>query len=258
MPTEPGGPQEFLGIRFDDLPMEAVLDRLAGVTPDSPFCYVVTPNVDHAVRLASADRHDDGRTVQAAYDSASFRLCDSRVLAALARLCGIGLPVVPGSDLTVRLFADVIRAGDRIMIVGGDAGLPEALRALHPAVSFDQHRPPMGLRRDAAALDAAADRVARSGARFAFLAVGSPQQELLAHRIALRGNAGGCALCIGAALRFIVGDEIRAPRLIQKLGLEWAYRLGRDPVRLWRRYLVDGPRIFGMVWRWRRARMGGR
>ena len=103
----------------------------------------------------------------------------------------------------------------------------------------------------------------RSRARFTFLAVGSPQQELLAHRVALRAgagrdDAGGCALCIGAALRFVVGEEKRAPVIMQKLGLEWSYRLGQDPVRLWRRYLVDGPKIFAMVWRWRRARIGER
>ena len=86
------------------------------------------------------------------------------------------------------------------------------------------------------------------------LAVGSPQQEVLAGRIAAAGGATGCALCIGASLDFIAGRQRRAPRVVQRLGLEWAHRLASQPGRLWRRYLVDGPRIFRLAHAWQRAR----
>ena len=87
---------EFLGVEFDQLSEQQVIDRLALVTPETPFAYIATPNVDHIVRLASDGTEAD---VGAAYARASLCVCDSRVLALLARLHGIRLPVVTGSDL---------------------------------------------------------------------------------------------------------------------------------------------------------------
>jgi exopolysaccharide biosynthesis WecB/TagA/CpsF family protein len=81
--------------------------------------------------------------------------------------------------------------------------------------------------------------------RFCFLAVGSPQQELVATLVKQRGVARGLALCIGGSLNFLTGRERRAPLWMQRLSLEWLYRLAQDPRRLWVRYLVRGPRIFG-------------
>ena len=243
---------EFLSVDFDLLTMEDVLGALSRVTASSPYSYVVTPNVDHIVRLVGADAQD--AAVRAAYDGAAMRLCDSRVLARLARTGGLRLPVVPGSELTVRLFDGVIRSGDTVAIVGADERLVDSLRARAPGVRFRHHEPPMGMRRDEAAMARAAAFVLDARARFTFLAVGSPQQELLAHRVLSRGGATGCALCIGAALEFASGQRKRAPRAFQRFGLEWAYRLLQDPRRLWRRYLVDGARIFPILLKWRRKR----
>jgi exopolysaccharide biosynthesis WecB/TagA/CpsF family protein len=57
-------------------------------------------------------------------------------------------------------------------------------------------------------------------------------------------------MCVGAALEFLVGRQSRAPRAMRFLGLEWAHRLAMNPGRLWRRYLVEGPRIFLLTYRW--------
>ncbi|MFN3616165.1 MAG: WecB/TagA/CpsF family glycosyltransferase, partial [Rubrimonas sp.] len=97
--------------------------------------------------------------------------------------------------------------------------------------------------------------VEASGAQVTLLAVGSPQQELLAAALAENGRAGGVGLCIGAGLEFLVGAKKRAPDFMQRMGLEWAFRLMSEPRRLWRRYLVDGIRIFPIfVAEWSRMR----
>ena len=90
------------------------------------------------------------------------------------------------------------------------------------------------------------------------LAVGAPQQELLAHEMRASGRVRGTGLCIGAGIDFLVGAQSRAPRLVQRAHLEWAWRLAREPRRLWRRYLVDGPAIFPIAWAWARARRRSR
>ena len=171
---------DYLGLSFEQLDEEAVVALLRERRDDSVFAYLVTPNVDHVVRLAKLDRDSEEHR---AYRRAAWRLCDSRVLSALALLQGVPLPVVAGSDLTARLLHDIAVPGDRICLIGGHADDIATLAAMRPDITIVQHVPPMGLREDAAARAAAARFAAASKARFILLAVGSPQQELLAHAL---------------------------------------------------------------------------
>jgi N-acetylglucosaminyldiphosphoundecaprenol N-acetyl-beta-D-mannosaminyltransferase len=233
----------FAGIPFDDRPLDHLLAWYAARNPASPFEYVVTPNVDHVIRLhQGADNSRDPFAL--AYCDALHRLCDSRILALLARLRGSRLAVVPGSDLTVALFASVIAAGDRVAVVGGTSAMLRELRDRYSGVVFEQHIPPMGLRDNDVAMAKAAAFVEAQRARFVFIGVGSPQQEMLARLIHQRGIATGLGLCVGAAVAFLIKAQSRAPGWMQRAGLEWFYRLLQDPRRLWRRYVVEGPRIF--------------
>ena len=70
---------------------------------------------------------------------------------------------------------------------------------------------------------------------------------------AARQEKGGVILCVGAAVDFLSGTLPRAPEGWQRLGLEWLHRLLSEPRRLWRRYLVDGPKVFLIYLRRRRA-----
>ena len=235
---------EFLDLTFDRITFRQVKGRLRAATPSTPYGYIVTPNVDHIVRL----RREPG--LRPLYEDAKLCLCDSRVLRFLARLSGIRLPLVAGSDLSASLFESVIKSGDRIAIVGATPDFLDRLRARYPGVQFLHHVPPMGLRTNAKARNEAASFLAKAKARFGFITVGSPQQEMIAREAGRIGGAGGTALCVGAGLEFLTGDQKRAPRRLQLLGLEWAYRLGTNPRRLWRRYLVEGPRIFPIYLGW--------
>ncbi|GAA4000670.1 WecB/TagA/CpsF family glycosyltransferase [Sphingomonas humi] len=224
--------------------MEEVLARLSAVTDASPYGYVVTPNVDHVVRL---DDPQERAELLPLYEQADLSLCDSRIIAHLGRLRGLSLPLVPGSDLTARLFAEVIRPGNRIAVVGGSRAMVAELQRRYPGVNLLHYEAPMGLRRNEAARIEAARFVAEAKPRFTFIAVGSPQQELIADAVRAFPGATGMAFCIGASLDFITGHERRAPKVLQRLSLEWVHRLASDPKRLWRRYLVEGPRIFVMA-----------
>jgi exopolysaccharide biosynthesis WecB/TagA/CpsF family protein len=238
----------FLDVGFDVVPMNELLSEVSAVRPDSPYGYLVTPNVDHLVRLHGKDAEIPG--LDAVYRQARYCTCDSKVLARLAKWRGVNLPVVPGSDLAASMFARVIKPGDRIAVIGGDDDLLNDLKARFPAVTFVQHQPPMGLMQNIAARREAAEFIARQSARFTFVCVGSPQQELIAAEAARIEGSKGLALCVGAALDFITGSQKRAPVLARKLGLEWAHRLLSNPRRMWRRYLVEGPAIFLLAYRW--------
>lgn len=239
----------FVGVDFSDCTWADAIARIVAAADAPHFTTVVTPNVDHIVRMDRLGDAPLGKRYRAALADADFCLCDSRILARLAKLRGVSLDVVPGSDLTAALFHTHIAPGDRIAIVGGDADTRASLARRYPLIELVQHMPPMGLIDNPAAIDTAADFISAAQARFIFIAVGSPQGEILAHRARERGAERGVALSIGASIDFLTGRQTRAPRLLQKLGFEWAYRLFSDPRRLWRRYLVDGPRIFAIVMR---------
>jgi N-acetylglucosaminyldiphosphoundecaprenol N-acetyl-beta-D-mannosaminyltransferase len=239
---------DFLGLTFDRLEADAAVGAIVARDPAAPFAYVVTPNVDHVVRL-SCNRSD----LWPAYRHAWLTLCDSRILAKLAARAGVRLPVVPGSDVTQTLFRDAMARSDLIAIVGGSAALVDDLRMRYGFTRLLHYNPPMGFIRDPAERARAADFVVAARARYTFLAVGSPQQELLAQAVARTEQGQGVAMCVGASLEFLVGAQTRAPRIVQRLALEWLYRLATDPARLWRRYLVEGPLIFLVFRQWRQV-----
>ena len=110
----------------------------------------------------------------------------------------------------------------------------------------------MGVLANKAARDEIVAFVERARADLVFFAIGAPQSELLCQQIALAGNARGVALCTGASLEFVTGAKRRAPLLLQRLKLEWLFRLLSEPTRLWRRYLFEGPAIFRIWYRWHR------
>ena len=241
----------FLDVGFDVALMDQLIPKIAEFRADSAFAYLVTPNVDHLVRLHRNDPALPG--LPEIYREARFCTCDSRVLALLARWRGVGLPVVPGSDVAAVMFDRVIEPGDRIAVVGGNDELLASLKTMFPQVNFVHHQPPMGLIGNGDARRIASEFIAAQKPRFTFLCVGSPQQELIAAETAKIEGASGLALCVGAALEFITGSQKRAPRFARRLGLEWAHRLLSNPRRMWRRYLVEGPAIFLLAYRWRRS-----
>lgn len=207
------------------------------------FGYVVTPNTDHFIRF------NDEPQFRAAYSAADFVILDSRVVARLLRLFkGVVAPVCAGSDLTDHIIRFAVDPDDAIILIGGSETQARLLKERFKLNHLHHLNPVMGFAEKPEALEACLRFVEQhSPFRYCFLAVGSPRQELVARLLKERGKARGLALCIGAAINFITGGERRAPRWMQRAGLEWAYRLASDPRRLARRYLLRGPRILAVL-----------
>ena len=207
------------------------------------YGYAVTPNADHVIRL-----HEDA-SFRASYADASYVLLDSRFLSHVLRLTkGIRLPVCPGSDLTARLLSDVISPDDPLVLIGGSDEQARQLGERYHLRRLAHFNPPMGFIRDPEAVEACLRFIeSHSPFRFCLLAVGAPQQEALAQQLKARGIARGLALCVGASINFLTGDERRAPLWMQRCGMEWSFRLMQAPGRMARRYLVRGPRVFGLL-----------
>lgn len=233
---------DFIGAIFDPLTPIQTLQRAKWMSVDHAFRYIVTPNVDHLVRL-----NKEPELYRSLYESSWLSVCDSRILEGLAKLSGLPLSAVPGSDLSQQLFDNVITADDPITVIGADVEIVNIVKARYGLSRVNHHMPPMGLRRNPEAIADCARFVAENPARYVFICVGSPQQEMVAKACLDRGDCVGMGLCVGASLDFIGGRVRRAPKWMQNARLEWLHRLCSEPRRLWKRYLVEGPKIF---WLW--------
>ena len=239
----------FLGLDFHAVTEREALKWILDRSREETFSYLVTPNVDHVVTLHSVSTEE----IKMAFSNADLTICDSRVLSILGRLSGISLPPLPGSNLTRELLT-ICPVGTCLAVVGGNPSLLATLSELYPQFQWDVHYPPMGVREDPAARRAIADFVRHSNANIFLFAIGAPQSEIVCAEIKQCEGGTGAALCIGASLEFLGGDKTRAPRWMQLTGLEWLFRLVSEPRRLWRRYLLKGPRILPIWVAWLRLR----
>jgi exopolysaccharide biosynthesis WecB/TagA/CpsF family protein len=226
-------------VRLDDYDVRSFL-QVAVAFGTGRYAFVVTPNVDHVIRYC------EDASFRELYAAAEYVLLDSRFLSRLLYITKrLRARVCPGSDLTAALFESVIAPLDEVILIGGSDAQAQQLARQYGLQHLHHYNPPIDFIRDANAVETCLQFIeSHSPFRFCFLAVGSPQQEILANALKARGRARGLALCIGASINFLTGMERRAPLWLQRLGIEWLYRLAQSPARLARRYLVRGPKIF--------------
>lgn len=196
----------------------------------------------HIVRL-----HENPELMQPLIDRAWRVFCDSRVLSRLARTSGLRLPVVTGSDLTKCIIEKAAAAKMKIAVVGPSGADCDILAARYPGLVVRSYTPPMGFITSAEERQKCIDFIVETKAPVTFLAVGMPQQEIIADLVSRHPDARGIGLCIGASIDFLTGKQQRAPEWMQKAGVEWLYRLASNPRRLANRYLVECPKIFYLM-----------
>ncbi len=227
----------FMTLDFADGDRPQMLARVLDMARGA-YGYVVTPNVDHMVKLM------DGRVSRDVYESATLKVCDSRILSHLARLRGVTLPVYPGSDMTADLLASPAAEGLTIAVFGPDRAAFNDLAARYPRQTLRWIDAPM-LAPGTLAWRAAVAQAAGAEWDVLLACVSFPKQELFAHALRAAGRKTGVTLCVGASVDFLTGRQHRAPQVFQRLSLEWLHRLLSQPRRMFRRYVIEGPAIFG-------------
>ncbi|MAT71437.1 MAG: glycosyltransferase [Planctomycetaceae bacterium] len=252
----------LLGMQLDALDMQQAVDTVwqwREANQPATCRYVVTPNVDHAVMLQA------NRRLQDAYAGAGLVLADGAPIVWASRLLRRPVPErVAGSDLAPALFAHAARlhaAGTldqplRVFLLGAAPGVADraAGKIAHrwPGVEIaGTLSPPLGFEHDAAENQRIVDAVNAAAPDVVLLGLGAPKQELWIseHASQLRVPA---VLCIGATIDFLAGEKRRAPRWMQRVGLEWFHRLATEPRRLAARYARDAwvfPRLLWRDWR---------
>ena len=234
------GRRRALNVDIDNITMDELLLRRDGV--------VLTVHLD---MLLALQRDREFYRLLPTFDVVT---CDSQVLFAALRL--LGRPVrerVSGSDYFPRLCAQLAHEPEAgVFLCGAAPGVADRAAAEIDASAgrrlvVGTASPPMNFHFPSPAAEEIVEAVRRSGATVLVVALGAPKQEkFIAH---VRGQLPGVRLFLplGGTLDYLSGDLARPPSIVTGAGLEWAWRLVRDPRRRWRRYLVEDPRVVGLL-----------
>jgi N-acetylglucosaminyldiphosphoundecaprenol N-acetyl-beta-D-mannosaminyltransferase len=198
--------------------------------------------------LALADQDDDYRAL---LNSAALNLADGTPVMLANRLFHQGAPKerVRGPSL----FVDVLRAGcqegvKHFLLGSTDATLTQLRQRIEQRISDVQIvgaiAPPFRslTEREIKDIDTA---IVTSGAQIVWVGLGTPKQDWEVARLAT--TLPVVAVAVGAAFDFVAGTVAEAPLWMQRTGTEWIHRLGSEPKRLWKRYLIGGPRFAAAV-----------
>lgn len=245
---------DLLGIRFHNVTLDEFFHQVDCMVAARQPSFIVTPNIDHVVRLGQ------DAEFQRAYARAALVVCDSTPLLWASRLLGVPLrQKLSGSDLVDWLSAHAARAGHRVFLLGAAPGVADEARTIlttrYPGLQIvGVYSPPLGFERDLEESTRIAALVKALRPDLCFVALGSPKQEKW-----MAGHVQACEvpvmLGIGAGLDFVTGRFRRAPRWMQRCGLEWLWRLCSDPRRLFKRYVIDDSRFVLLLFReWTRGR----
>ena len=206
---------------------------------------LATLNLDHLVKLSADPRF---RSVYAGQD---LVVADGRPVVWLSRLAQRPVRLIPGSDLVLPLARLAAEEEVPVALVGSSPeALIDAARVLseaHPGLRVAySHAPANGFDPVGTAADRILDDLRASGAGLCFVALGAPKQE----RFALHGRHLAPAVgfvSVGAGLDFLGGHQVRAPRWMRRLALEWLWRAAGDPRRLLPRYAACAAILPGQV-----------
>jgi N-acetylglucosaminyldiphosphoundecaprenol N-acetyl-beta-D-mannosaminyltransferase len=207
--------------------------------------YFITANTHYAMLTAK----DAG--LRAINMGAAFIVADGAPLVWASRWQGSPLPErVAGSDLIFELSAAAAKRGYRLFFLGGAQGVAEEaaqrLGELYPGLQVVGTECPPFRELTEEEQDTLIARIRSTRPDILFVAFGQPKGERWIDRHLVKLGVP-VSVQVGASLDFAAGRVRRAPRWLQKAGLEWAFRLGLEPARLFPRYSLNAWFIVSMV-----------
>ena len=233
------------GLSLACLTAEETLEQVARLIARRTPSYFITANLHYAMltdqepRLAAVNRQ------------AAFLVADGMPMVWYSRLKWRRLPErVAGSDLIYRLCERAAHCGHRVFLLGGAPGVAEQaaenLQRRYAGLSIAGIEAPELGRLSPEEEKRLIARIRQSRADLLLVALGQPKGELwLAEHCEQLGVPVGVQL--GASLDFVAGRVRRAPRWMQRTGLEWCYRIWREPRRMVPRYWQDACFLLRML-----------
>jgi N-acetylglucosaminyldiphosphoundecaprenol N-acetyl-beta-D-mannosaminyltransferase len=227
---------QLLNVRFDAITMDELLEIREGT--------IITVHVDSMAKLQR------DRQYYEAVKTFDVVTCDSQILYFAARL--LRLPVrerVSGSDYFPRFYRRYADDPEiRVFLCGAMEGIAaQAAAKINATVGRElvvgTMSPPIGFLDDPTEVDAIVERVNASGATVLVVGFASSLGEIFIQEHRHRMPGVKLFLPLGGTIDYEAGAVKRPPPLVTSLGLEWLWRLVREPRRRWRRYLLHQPPV---------------
>lgn len=243
------GRMKFLNTEIDNLTMDEAIDKINNLILNKKINYVVTPNVDHIVKL------EKDNELQKIYMDADLILADGMPLIWISKFMAEPIKEkISGSDLFPKVCKLASEKGYKVFLLGAADGVAKiaAEKLVKKFEGLDivgTYSPKYGFENDEEEINYILELINESKPDILAVGLGAPKQEKFIYRYKEKLKVP-VSLAIGASIDFEAGVVSRAPVWMQKNGLEWLYRLCKEPKRLAKRYLVDDLRIISIVWKY--------
>lgn len=233
----------FLNTEIDNLTMYEAIDKAEELILKNKPSYVVTPNVDHIVKL------EDDKEFQDVYKNANLILTDGMPLIWISKIKGNPIKEkISGSDFFPKLCERAAQKGYSIFLLGAAEGVAskaaENLKKKYNGLNIvGTYSPSYGFEKKADEIKEIIKMINETKPDILAVGLGAPKQEKFLYKYKNQLNVP-ISLAIGASIDFEAGNVKRAPKIMQNIGLEWFYRLCKEPKRMFKRYIIDDFKIF--------------
>lgn len=247
----------LMGIRMDNVTLEEALSRVQACIEAREKMYVVTPNVDHVVKL----QHDE--RFREAYAHAGLVAVDGSPIFQAAKWYGTPFKEkICGPRLAESAVRMASENGYSVFFLGAAPGVADLaagkLLVKYPGFRYaGSYAPPVGFEHSEQERSRIIQVINDAHPDIVIAGMGSPKTEIFLMEI--YSSLDACvSFSTGAAIDFMAGKVSRCPAWVNRIGMEWFYRFIREPRRLFKRYFVDDLAFFPLVLKYWPRRKGGR
>lgn len=241
---------KFMNTDIDNLTMAETLNEIDKLIQKKNCSYVVTPNVDHIVRLEKDEE------LQKVYKNASLILTDGKPLIWISKWYKTPIKEkISGSDLFPRVCQLAANKNYTMYLLGAAEGVADTaarnLMKKYPGLNIvGTYSPPSGFEKNKQEMNKIKTQIQDVHPDILIVGLGCPKQEKFMY-YHCKELGVPISFGLGASIDFEAGNIKRAPKWMSNHGLEWLYRFSKEPKRLFKRYFVDDLKIIQVARKYR-------
>lgn len=241
---------KFMNTCIDNLTMSETLNEIDKLIQKKICSYVVTPNVDHIVRLEKDEE------LQKVYKNASLILTDGKPLIWISKWYNTPIKEkISGSDLFPRVCQLAANKNYTMYLLGAAEGVADTaarnLMKKYPGLNIvGTYSPPFGFEKNEQEMNKIKAQIQDVHPDILIVGLGCPKQEKFMY-YHCKELGVPISFGLGASIDFEAGNIKRAPKWMSNHGLEWLYRFSKEPKRLFKRYFVDDIKIIQVARKYR-------
>ena len=242
---------KFMNTYIDNVTKKEAIEHIEKCIHERKISHIVTPNVDQVVRM------EKDKYFREICNNAELLLVDGTPLMWMGKWYKTPFKEkICGSDLMPELCEVAAKKGYKIFLLGAAPGVADLaaqkLKEKNPdLIVAGIYSPPIGLEKDEKEIEHINQILLESNADMLFVGMGVPKQDIFIYENMHKYKIP-TSYSFGGTIDFIAGKQKRAPKWINKIGMEWFYRFLCNPKRLFKRYFIDDMKIIGLYFKYKK------